>query len=426
MDERALRANLRRGPWQGGDLNDVFRQVDSVQTIPSGAAQDIGETPEAVHFMTAHVRNGDFKAPPPDTASDINDKTNKLPDWRLVQSQGTSITAKAVADSSSASGYVIRFSAAAGDADDLTYLEQITPIATSRDGAFAYAPAMFFLAASSATSTFQYWTDAQYLEADGTEVGASIAGGSNFVTSDKDITLEPGDLGGAVPATATDIRLRVGVKRTATSSDTATVDLCDVYMNRGWDRILLPDRAGGNEPATLTKNSNVTYIGNGVVFAIAPSIALDGATETVTVKGEVYGCRVGRTDTQGINDSTSTSIDFTATDAFDVLAMHTANDDEITIPRAGFWMVGASVEFAADGTGDRMMWIEKNGVDGGGSEIRGTAVSIPAPAVAASLSSSTIVELALNDKLALTVRQTSGGALNVNDARLWAYLVASP
>ena len=52
------------------------------------ATEDLGVTPEIVSFIRHGLLNGDFRTPPPDTTSDIDDVTNKLPGWSFVQSVG--------------------------------------------------------------------------------------------------------------------------------------------------------------------------------------------------------------------------------------------------------------------------------------------------------------------------------------------------
>ena len=183
MDEQML-DRLRRGPWNSPDLNDVFAQADGIATIPAGVATDLGFTPSQAREILSHVPNGDFAETPPDTSSNISDVTNKLPDWSFVTVAGSSITARVVADSSAGSGYVVRFSGASGSTNDEAYIEAIVPIASSRARRIGHLVRAHFLAASTATSTFQVKVQFDYLKSDAsTTTGTAVTDSNNFVTS---------------------------------------------------------------------------------------------------------------------------------------------------------------------------------------------------------------------------------------------------
>jgi len=428
MDEvLSLRGSLRRGPWSGGDLNDVFAQRSEIATIPGGVAQDIGETPESARERLSGVRNGDFGAAPPDVASDINDITNKLADWSFVQSAGTSITARVVTDANAASGYVLRFSCASGNINDLSYIEQTVPISSSRGGTWAAVSRVHWLAASAGTATFEYVANASYLKADGTATGTEITGsGPAFVTAVKEQTLLPG-VSGTVPSDARYLRIRFGVKRTATNATTATLDMADVYVATGGDRILFPDQTTStNPPGSIIKSANVVTL-NHDQQGIKPSVVLDGDDDTVEIRGELIGARVRRTATQAIADAVDESIRFTATDSIDTLAMHTANSELITIVKSGVYALGGGATFASNSTGNRAMYVELNGADAAGTLIPGTYTKIrAADGSASALNCTTIVSLTATDTLSLTVVQNSGGDLDISDATFWCYQIVNP
>ena len=60
MDDMAeFRGRVRRGPWAGADLNDVFAARAGVDTEPGGVADDLYLTPQQIALIT------DRPSPPP-------------------------------------------------------------------------------------------------------------------------------------------------------------------------------------------------------------------------------------------------------------------------------------------------------------------------------------------------------------------------
>jgi hypothetical protein len=427
MDDTTLTSRLRRGPWaQGADLNNVFRQLDAIHTIPGGVAQDIGEPPEYTRYIQSGIRNGDFAALPPDTASDISDIANKLPDWTLVNVQGSSITVRAIADASAASGYVIRFTHASGTVNDEVYLEQITPIVSNRKGAWAAWVNAFFLAASLASATFSKYVVATYLKSDAvTTTGSTDTSTSHFSLADDEPTAQPG-VSGTIPGDARYLRIRIGSKRDVTNATTGYIDLCDVFLNTGGDAVIIPDDVDNtSDPASIIMRSGVLWMTSSGFYGQNPALVVDQSRGVVYPSAYPLGARVRRTANQTISDATDESINFTGTEDFDLFAMHDTSSDSnrLVVPDSGYYLIGGGVTFAADGTGDRNIYLEVNGKDGGGTAVSGSHVKVrAATGTQSALNTSTLYHLNAGDYISLTAYQTSGGGLVVPSATMWALL----
>lgn len=136
-------------------------------------------------------------------------------------------------------------------------------------------------------------------------------------------------------------------------------------------------------------------------------------------------CRVSKSATQSIANSATTSVTFDTED-FDDGGMHstTSNTSRITIPTggAGTYMVGGMVEFAANATGQRTIYVVLNG-----TATQATVTNVTASGTVASrLACATLVQVVAGDYLELQVNQNSGGALNVSNSNthFWATWVA--
>ena len=157
------------------------------------------------------------------------------------------------------------------------------------------------------------------------------------------------------------------------------------------------------------------------------ALDLAGLTSDVTlgqVKSALYGARATRTSTQSIPDASDQSILYTTED-FDSNAIHSTsvNNTRLVVPSGGggYYLMGASTEWEADATGARKHKIEKNGVNGAGTEIPGATTRAVNDGASQKvfLSSMTFAQLTAGDYIACTARQTSGGSLNVDSSVFW-------
>lgn len=97
-------------------------------------------------------------------------------------------------------------------------------------------------------------------------------------------------------------------------------------------------------------------------------------------------------------------------EAWDTEAMHdtSSNTSRLVAPSAGKYLVGASIRFAANGTGDRYIILKKNG-----SATRAVSSGLPSGAIFTELSVNTIVDLAATDYMEVYAFQSSTAALNI-------------
>lgn len=147
----------------------------------------------------------------------------------------------------------------------------------------------------------------------------------------------------------------------------------------------------------------------------------DDATETwpdlVAAALNPYGCVLLRTADQTISDATDTAVTFptgSVTEELDTTSFHDGgtNTARITIPTGGaMWVdVGGCVEFAANATGQRQVWVEKNGTEIKGSRVTNAGFAttnnrLALPALC--------ILVAAADYLTMNVRQSSGGNLAI-------------
>lgn len=125
-------------------------------------------------------------------------------------------------------------------------------------------------------------------------------------------------------------------------------------------------------------------------------------------------CCVVLPGAQSIPDAADTTVDFTSgatveadTDSF----FSTSDPDQITIPKAGFYVVTANVSFATDADGIRTVWVVNESTTV--ARIRTTSLDAEMH-----LSCAGGFLAAASDALVLKVRQSGGAALNLNSARL--------
>lgn len=127
-------------------------------------------------------------------------------------------------------------------------------------------------------------------------------------------------------------------------------------------------------------------------------------------------CRIRRATALSINNATDTFVSFTLEDV-DTDGMFTATSDTITIQSDGVYHVAASVYFAANNTGQRILNIYKNpsSVSDFASVIAGQWADAT-QTLGTTLAASAIASFTASQTIKIGVYQTSGGALNVGDA----------
>lgn len=165
--------------------------------------------------------------------------------------------------------------------------------------------------------------------------------------------------------------------------------------------------------AAIQANFDEVQLVDGIIppRAFAPH-AIDVA------RGYPYRCRVTNSSNQSINDATDTTLTWD-TEEIDKGSLHSTvtNPTRVTIPtgEAGepsIWRVEGQVNWAADATGDRVIWIRRNGATVVGYASCKSPTSVPENALMQV--QYTAFDHASGDYFELLVTQDSGGVLDVN------------
>lgn len=133
------------------------------------------------------------------------------------------------------------------------------------------------------------------------------------------------------------------------------------------------------------------------------------------------GCVLLRTAAQTIGDTTDTAVTFpsgSVTETLDTDGFHDTGSatSRITIPtgKAGWYDIKAQVSFAANATGQRQAWVEKNGSAGGGTELSGSRITWSSFGTTTNRQILAVSALlAEGDYITLNVRQSSTGNLDL-------------
>lgn len=133
--------------------------------------------------------------------------------------------------------------------------------------------------------------------------------------------------------------------------------------------------------------------------------------------------KVARTTNQSVNNGTQTSVIYNASDLWDTPSGHSTstNPERITVPDAGLYLIGAHVNWAANATGDRVVFLSLFGVGG----IPGGAMDIPAVAGGrpTEMVVQTLTKFTAGQTFTVETFQTFGGALNIASSYAWCVWV---
>jgi hypothetical protein len=207
--------------------------------------------------------------------------------------------------------------------------------------------------------------------------------------------------------------------------------------NYGWttpdDTSLVKDGAAairtlGSSVDTTTKALNPSTTLGDIEYRSSTAntntrLAIGSSGQVLTVSGGVpawstpagppafAGCRIRPTANQSIANLTSTAVVFDSED-YDTDGYHsnTVNNTRMTIPtgKAGYYQMNATVQYDANGTGIRDLWISKNG--------SAAALYTSRSGQATNLLSMNITSIfygAVGDYFQIYVFQNSGVALNL-------------
>jgi PKD repeat protein len=128
------------------------------------------------------------------------------------------------------------------------------------------------------------------------------------------------------------------------------------------------------------------------------------------------------TTTQSLTNATLTYVQWDAED-YDTDGMFTTSDNtKITINTTGVYLVTATITFATNGTGSRLMSLMKNPSSPSdfGSAFAGCWMDDPGAGAETVLSVSSPISLVATDVIRVMAFQSSGGALNIGAVPSWS------
>lgn len=231
--------------------------------------------PTMVRAIVGGVANGDF-AKPPLIASDPISASNGLPYWDWSTNAGTRISAKIVADATSASGNILRFTAVGAQVGDKAYIERYVSVLGSQARTLTYQPRSVWSDATN-SGAFRVFTEAIFVENDRTTTtgtqGTGSATGATVSTSTyaREVQANP-NVTGAVPSDGAYIRLRVGVSFGTAVAGTATADACEIRVDSGLPQVLLTDNTSPDD-----YGYGVAYLSGGALWLKANETGSTGS-----------------------------------------------------------------------------------------------------------------------------------------------------
>ena len=131
-------------------------------------------------------------------------------------------------------------------------------------------------------------------------------------------------------------------------------------------------------------------------------------------------CRVKQTSGQTVNDATPAIVTFGAED-FDTDAMHdnATNNSRVTINTAGVYLIIASAAYTAGVSDDASMSLLKNGAGGIGGYVSWGPAN-----TGAGMTSTLLIELAVNDYIELSLYQNNSANTARTTSTTQTYLMA--
>lgn len=161
-----------------------------------------------------------------------------------------------------------------------------------------------------------------------------------------------------------------------------------------------------------TPLSDPQSIHNPSTGGIATAAWGDNLRDNIVTLGNMAGCAVRRTTVQTVSNATVSALAFNAADLRDTDAYHdiVTNNSRMTVPSGlgGWYWAGATIGWAANGTGYRDLLLRVNGA----TTIARTRTNATT-AEFAFLSIHAPVQLSATDYVEVIVFQTSGGNLDV-------------
>ena len=171
------------------------------------------------------------------------------------------------------------------------------------------------------------------------------------------------------------------------------------------DSVRMKEQAG--DPATPASSYGQLYIkSDGVYFKGDGGTVIGPLVDTSTGIGDV-GAKTQHSGNQTITTSTNTILNWDA-EVYDTSGFHddVTNNTRLTVPANGKYLIGCTLTWASNSTGDRVLALRKNGTDLLVGDAR------PASSSNLSVQDVTIMEdLASGDYIEVRAFQSSGGDL---------------
>ncbi len=184
------------------------------------------------------------------------------------------------------------------------------------------------------------------------------------------------------------------------------------------DSVRMKEQAG--DPSTPASGYGQLYIkSDGVYFRDDGGTVIGPLVDTSTGIGDV-GVKVQHSADQTITNTTNTILNWD-TEAYDTSTFHdnVTNNTRLTVPADGKYLIGCTLAWVADSTGDRVLSLRKNGTD----LLVGDA--LPASNTNITTNSVTIIEdLSSSDYIEVRVYQSSGGDLAADTDEVYTWFWA--
>jgi hypothetical protein len=173
---------------------------------------------------------------------------------------------------------------------------------------------------------------------------------------------------------------------------------------------------------TMTAGTGLT-VTSGNITATASTVncsalAATGATGITSSTSTDYAIASAQGVTQAINSLTWTKVTYYGNAVVSGCCSYSAGD--VTVTKAGMYLITAFIEYAANATGDRTIQIT---VNGGGGQPSGNFGSTSVLGNATPrFGCSTMILCGVNDIIRVYTYQTSGSLINIT-SNFWEYLV---
>ena len=327
----------------------------------------------ALREVQAGVANGDFALSPDDPLATITDD-NALPYWSFTDTNSDgAITCALVANATTASGQVLRWSVAGlTGTGKSAVLTRYVPIAGSRNRSFAYAGEAHFISGGSNTTSCSVTLGISFVTSAYVATGSSATETSTFTDVSTaalsylhaprwDWIVPDAEWSAVtVPSDAAYAKITLTVSTTAAvSAGTKTLDCAEVRIISAGAGIILPDL---NNPAT--NSAGAIWQDSGEI-TIAPAMATTDLTKARITVGSsiVLDAPIGVI----VEDANGAGADLTAATVYATTAVDTpiVRNDETTTSDLVLQATGSDIVVqdtnVANGTNPRIIFRPRTG-----------------------------------------------------------------